>query len=182
MKRSAAVFVALCVLATPNLRAQEPDLAAVRTRRAVVPADFAFRFASQSCFGESFVDTFTATRGRPTEVLPFVATPTELGQVNDAIERMNFFGYPSTFAITPAPGTRVVEIDHPSTSFSVRVRRNGEIHEVRWRPQLIFNPLDQTYSSPADPAYQQLVELGRLIGDIVLRHPEVKRDEPRVCV
>lgn len=144
--------------------------AAVQGASAATPTDFAFRFTERICGEESAIESVRSLDGATPGAFPLVLTPSEIDQVNGTIEQMGFFGYPVTFTPTRPAGAALIDVQ-PATSFSMRVRRNGEVHEVRWS--------NRGSSNPADPAYQWLEALVRLIHDLQFRHIDTDKDQVR---
>ena len=116
---------------------------------AVAP-DFAFRFALGVCGGELVVDTFNGTVARtapPAATIPLVLSDQECTRVRQAIDGMQFFALPSRYVVVPPPEAVLFDT-LPAFSHTLRVRRDGQVHEVNWS--------DRRTSVPPDPVYLKL--------------------------
>jgi hypothetical protein len=132
-------------------------------------ADFAFRFHVGNCSPSTF-DTFkgefTKTLGEQTITIPLSLPAAEMQSIFQAIERMRFFDYPSSFnGSTPRPSGTDAGIVAPANSYILEVRNGGVVHAVMWR--------DNTRPTTAEA--DRLRALFSLITETINQQPDVKR-------
>ena len=159
MRRQRSWSIAMLLIC--GLSAAASLQAGAAQRGDAVAADFAFRFALGICGGELVVDTFNGTVARtapPAATIPLVLSDQERTRVSQALEGMQFFTLPSRYVLVPPPEAVLLDTQ-PAISHTLRVRRNGQVHEVNWSTART--------SVPPDPVYLKLRDVSDMVRGMV---------------
>jgi hypothetical protein len=173
------VFTTMVLLVA--LTACTPNLIPNATPTPIQMADnFSFVFTDFGCGFAPFdiLDTENGTLihtsiGETESItIPFQLTETELINVFEKIIEIDFFKYPTDFTI-PSGYVAVTEI--PISSYMIKVTNSGVTHLVNWVG---------SSSRTGYPKADQLMELIRLIEEIIHDHPQYQQLPPptTLCV
>ena len=118
---------------------------------------FTFQFTFGSCTLDTAAHTFSSNR-EPRIQTPLTLSAGEMATIAEGLDRIDFFGYPSTFVGVPL-GLRAYSIDAAATSYRLEVERQGQAHVVSW--------MDSTRptTEAADRLRDLFAQIVRLIGE-----------------
>ncbi|MHB8645410.1 MAG: hypothetical protein ACYDAR_06435 [Thermomicrobiales bacterium] len=100
--------------------------------------------------------------------IPLVLTDSERDTIHQKMVEINFFDYPTQFAIPVGPGTTAAGT-YPSATYHWIVDDGTQIKEVAWSDSIV---------TPTTVEAEHLRELAKLIQQIIDAHPEIQQLAP----
>ena len=90
--------------------------------------------------------------------MPLVLSAQDTARVRQAIDGTQFFTLPSPYVLVPPPDAALID-SMPAFSHTLRVRRDGQVHEVNWS--------DRRTSVPPDPVYLTLRDVAAMVRGMI---------------